>query len=61
MIIYVAFKDDTEEVIANWYCCQQPVGIPFYAEIQASDQRYIAYYDSQPDYLKEFLPTPIYS
>lgn len=59
-VLYVQFSDEKETVIISWFCCQQPPGsYPNLGEVFPNDPRYIAYYDSQPDWVKEALPQPI--
>lgn len=55
------FSDETETVIVSWFCCpQSPEVYDNLGEIYADDPRYIVYFESQPEWVKPFLPQPIY-
>lgn len=60
-ILYVQFSDETETVITSWFCCQQSSEYySFLGEVYGDDPRYIAYFESCPEWVKPFIPQPIY-
>ncbi len=61
MKIYVQFSDDTESTITTYFCCEQSKeAFPFLGEVELSDPRWIAFYESMPYFIQQDLPTPVY-
>lgn len=58
-IVHVQFADETETTIVSYFGSpQDPAIYPNYADIDTSDPRWHAYYNSLPDWLQPWLPTP---
>lgn len=53
-MIFVKYTDTTKAVIESVYSSQQDDG----DQIELSDSRYAAFYNSLPDRVKEMLPFP---
>ncbi|HDL6963323.1 TPA: hypothetical protein PXM28_002637 [Yersinia enterocolitica] len=62
MDIYIAFSDAKETKIVAWFQSPQPpeLGFPFYGVVQPDDPRWIDYFESLPESVRDWLPTPIY-
>lgn len=57
--IYVQFSDSSESKIASIFCCpQDPTIWENQGAVDASDSRYVTYYDSLPDSVKALVPHP---
>lgn len=61
-MIYVQFLKKEKLTIISWFAGpQNPDDYPYFDTITADDPRWVAYYESQDEVVKEILPKPIYS
>lgn len=59
MLVNVQFEDETEAVIISYFAGpQDPAYWKFQGTVDSSDPRWHTYYNSLPDWLKPYLPTP---
>ncbi|MFM0002750.1 hypothetical protein PQR57_17150 [Paraburkholderia dipogonis] len=57
--IWMQFTDSAMTGVTGWSWWEQPLETwPYQAEVETSDPRYVAYYDSSPDWMKPWMPTP---
>jgi hypothetical protein len=59
MTIYVQFKDDSKTEIVSWFGRKpKPDSEPHVGEVEASDQRYKAYFEKFPEEARMGMPAP---
>ena len=59
MVLYVQFSDEKEEKIITWFASPQSSEcFDFLGEVDPSDSRYRAFYDSLPSYASDGMPDP---
>jgi hypothetical protein len=57
--MYAQFTNSAEATISGIFFAKPDAATaPYQAEITESDSRYKAYYESLPDNMKPFMPTP---
>jgi hypothetical protein len=57
--IWMQFVDAAMTDPCGWSWWEQPLETwQYQAEIDTADPRYVAYYDSSPDWVKAAMPTP---
>ena len=58
--VWLQFADEALTETVGWSWWQQPLETwPYQAEVDVSDSRYIAYYDSLPPMAQQYAPTPV--
>lgn len=61
-MLYVQFSDETETVIISYFASpQNPEYYDFLGEVEVDDPRYVIFYNSMPNDIKQYLPTPTFS
>lgn len=57
--INVQFSDASQEAIISYFGSpQDPEVVSNFGTVETSDPRWKAYYDTQADWVKPYLPTP---
>lgn len=60
MNVNVQFVDETQDVISCYFGCPQDESIyENLGEVGLDDPRWLAFYDSMPEYCREYLPAPV--
>ena len=58
--IWLQFSEETKTAADGWSSWQQPIeSFPYQEEVELSDPRYIAYYDSLPGWAQAYAPSPV--
>ncbi|OBR52321.1 hypothetical protein A6456_10490 [Paraburkholderia tropica] len=61
-MLFVAFSDNTQTtIIAIFSCAQDEEYWPNQGQIELSDSRYKTYFELQPVFMQQYLPTPVTS
>lgn len=59
MLVNVIFADSTEQEIKGYFGApQDPATWPNQGQVDTSDARWIAFYDSLPEAMREGIPAP---
>jgi hypothetical protein len=58
--VFVSFSDETETVINGGIGGPQPMeSVPYQGEVAVNDPRYVAWFDSLPEWSQIYLPEPV--